>query len=220
MKICHQFVSPISLPSTQGYPCAQCATVDILRTARESANSVLRTSPHILFHLRPIMLSLKESLSLSPLGEGGYFAVKYVSAETCTTSEGNVRPTMSCIYFLLDKESPFNFMHLNKSDIVHFHHEGAPLTYITIDLQGKLHRTKLGSDVSRGETPQLLKLFLRDMTTVTPLWPMTKISASAFQTSMIRFRSISSIEQTTFEKYCGEQCCLSSIKFPPVRCNT
>jgi len=52
----------------------------------------------------------------------------------------------------LDLESdPFMPFHSNKSDIVHFFHDGWPITYIILDpVSGKIEEIKLGPDLEDG----------------------------------------------------------------------
>ena len=39
---------------------------------------------------------------------------------------------------------------------MHYFHAGSPITYLLVDLEGKLHKVKLGLDYRQGEVPQLL----------------------------------------------------------------
>jgi len=96
-------------------------------------------------------------LSLVAHIEGGYFAETHRSSETITTSrEGQNRAVMTSIYYLLTDDRPIDHLHKNQSDIMHYFHAGSPITYITVDLEGKLHRAKLGLDLAQGQVPQLL----------------------------------------------------------------
>ena len=98
-----------------------------------------------------------EKLSLVEHVEGGYFCENYRSTEEMTTSrEGSARSVMTSIYYMLTDDRPIDHLHKNQSDIMHYFHAGSPITYILVDLEGKLHKVKLGLDLSQGEVPQLL----------------------------------------------------------------
>ena len=45
---------------------------------------------------------------------------------------------------------------MNKSDIVHYHQGGSPLTYYTIDGDGRLEKSILGPDPQKGHQLQLI----------------------------------------------------------------
>ncbi|MGD1809691.1 cupin domain-containing protein [Dapis sp. BLCC M126] len=98
-----------------------------------------------------------EQLSLVKHIEGGYFKETYRSDITVNTDrKGSERKLLTSIYYLLTDDSPVDYFHKNKSDIIHYFHIGYPITYLIVDLQGKLSRFKLGFDVSRGHVLQLL----------------------------------------------------------------
>ena len=98
-----------------------------------------------------------DRLSLVKHPEGGYFSEAYRATEEVTTSrEGSTRPMMTSIYYLLTDDNPIDRLHQNRSDIMHYFHAGSPITYLLVDLEGKLHKVKLGLDVNQGEVPQLL----------------------------------------------------------------
>lgn len=100
---------------------------------------------------------LIQQLSLEKHIEGGYFVETYRSEETVSTDrEGNKRSILTSIYYLLTDDRPINYLHKNKSDILHYFHLGSPITYITVSPQGKLKKTKLGSNIAQGEVLQLL----------------------------------------------------------------
>ena len=100
---------------------------------------------------------LIERLSLVEHVEGGYFSETYRSREVMTTPrEGSNRAIMTSIYYLLTDDRPIDYLHQNRSDIMHYFQAGAPITYILIDLDGKLSKVNLGLALDRGEIPQLL----------------------------------------------------------------
>ncbi|YAF98396.1 MAG: cupin domain-containing protein [Nodularia sp. CChRGM 3473] len=97
----------------------------------------------------------KFSLQMHP--EGGYYAETYRSDMMIETDrEGQQRSAMTSIYYLLTDDSPIDYFHLNKSDILHYFHLGSPVTYLLIHPNGTLQKCKLGLDINKGEVPQLL----------------------------------------------------------------
>ena len=62
---------------------------------------------------------------------------------------------MTPISYLLTGESRVGPWHLNRSDILHFFHLGAPITYYLIHPDGRLDRVILGPDPSKGHRLQL-----------------------------------------------------------------
>ncbi len=98
-----------------------------------------------------------EKLSLTKHVEGGYFSESYRASEEMATSRvGSARSVMTSIYYLLTDDSPIDHLIRNESDIVHYFQAGSPITYILVDLEGHLHRVKLGLDIAQGEVPQLI----------------------------------------------------------------
>jgi predicted cupin superfamily sugar epimerase len=99
---------------------------------------------------------LVEQLGLEPHVEGGYFRRTFQAdhRDRIDTAHGP-RYTMTSIYYLLTRESPVGHWHLNRSDIVHFFHLGAPVTYYLIHPDGRLETVVLGPDPSQGHQLQL-----------------------------------------------------------------
>jgi predicted cupin superfamily sugar epimerase len=98
-----------------------------------------------------------DKLSLVEHIEGGYFSETYRATEKIATlREGSQRSVMTSIYYLLTDDRPVDRLHKNQSDIMHYFHAGSSITYILVDMGGKLHKVKLGLDLSQGEVPQLL----------------------------------------------------------------
>jgi predicted cupin superfamily sugar epimerase len=99
---------------------------------------------------------LVEALGLEPHVEGGYFRRTFQAdhRQKITTPAGD-RFTMTSIYYLLTEESPVGHWHRNRSDILHFFHLGAPITYYLIHPDGRLETVVLGPDPTRGQRLQL-----------------------------------------------------------------
>ena len=87
--------------------------------------------------------------------EGGYFRRTYESALSCNTEHGR-RILLTSIYYMLTQDNPGGFLHRNKSDIIHYHHLGASIKYTIVSPDGVLSEKILGSDISNGESLQLL----------------------------------------------------------------
>ena len=100
---------------------------------------------------------LIQQLSLQMHPEGGYYSEIYRSDMTIDTDRvGQQRSAMTSIYYLLTDDSPIDYFHLNKSDIMHYFHCGSPVTYFLIPPNGTLQQCQLGLDIANGEMPQLL----------------------------------------------------------------
>ncbi len=95
------------------------------------------------------------TLGLEQHIEGGYFRRTYQHRSN-TASAGGARPLMSSIYYLLTDDQPVDHFHVNRSDILHYFHAGAPITYYLIDDSGRLETHVLGLDLAAGQRPQLL----------------------------------------------------------------
>ncbi|MCI5218365.1 MAG: cupin domain-containing protein [Candidatus Electrothrix sp. LOE2] len=95
-------------------------------------------------------------LNLEPHpAEGGSFRRTYESDLRCDTKNGE-RILLTSIYYMLTQDNPGGFLHRNKSDILHYHHLGAPIKYTLISPDGVLSEKILGPDIAHGETLQLL----------------------------------------------------------------
>ncbi|MGB3299028.1 MAG: cupin domain-containing protein [Phormidesmis sp.] len=98
-----------------------------------------------------------EKLSLVEHVEGGYFSESYRASQTMATErEGAARSVMTSIYYLLTDDRPINHLIKNESDIVHYFQAGSPITYLLVDLEGRLSRVTLGTDLAQNEVPQLI----------------------------------------------------------------
>lgn len=87
--------------------------------------------------------------------EGGYFRRTYESDLSCSTESGS-RMLLTSIYYLQTRDSPGGFLHRNKSDIIHYHHLGAPIKYTLVSPDGMLSEKILGPNINNGEMLQLL----------------------------------------------------------------
>lgn len=111
---------------------------------------------------------VKELLQLEPHREGGFFRRTYaakmsvaITTDTDKPSEndsnsGIQRSIMTSIYYLLTSERPTMYLHMNRSDVIHYYHMGAPLEFILIHPNGKLVQETLGPDLCSGEKLQVL----------------------------------------------------------------
>jgi len=97
------------------------------------------------------------SLNLVKHIEGGHFAEIYrAEAEISTQRTGNLRNMCTSIYYLLTSDRPIDYLHRNKSDIIHYFHMGSAITYLIIYPDGKLEKVKLGNNLQQGEQLQLI----------------------------------------------------------------
>ena len=111
---------------------------------------------------------VKELLQLEPHREGGFFrrtyAAKMSVAITSDTDKPSVndsnngiqRPIMTSIYYLLTNESPTMYLNINRSDVIHYYHMGAPVQFRFIHPNGQLVQETLGPDLSSGEKLQVI----------------------------------------------------------------
>lgn len=96
-----------------------------------------------------------EKLNLEKHPEGGYFYRTFCSDIECINMDGNTRPAMSSIYYLLTKEAHLSYFAVNRSDLILYHHSGSPLKIIFLYPDGKTKEQMLGCDVLAGQTPQV-----------------------------------------------------------------
>lgn len=99
-----------------------------------------------------------KKLKLSPISEeGGNFSETYRSNfDINTDAEGTSRNLLTVIYYLMSADSGGrNYIHKNRSDIVHFFQGGWPAQYITVSPEGKYEEFVLGPNVMNGESMQL-----------------------------------------------------------------
>lgn len=100
---------------------------------------------------------LIETLDLTPHPEGGFFKRVYQSEQTASIGPSNsTRHLLTCIYYLLTDESSIGHLHVNRSDIMHFYHGGAPIIYTLVSPTGELRQETLGANLNEGQLLQLL----------------------------------------------------------------
>lgn len=77
-------------------------------------------------------------LGLTRHDEGGWYSETYRSAKTvpCPDRDGGTRSLMTTIHYLIEREAPRGRLHRNRSDIMHFHHGGGVLCYVTLGPEG------------------------------------------------------------------------------------
>ncbi|WP_446344549.1 cupin domain-containing protein [Coleofasciculus sp. F4-SAH-05] len=81
---------------------------------------------------------LIQQLSLQMHPEGGYYSEAYRSSMMIETDRvGQKRSAMTSMYYLLTDDSPIDYFHINKSDIMHYFHGGSPVTYLLIPPNGR-----------------------------------------------------------------------------------
>lgn len=97
-----------------------------------------------------------DKLGLQSHVEGGYFKRTFQADHRAKIDQGDgPRFTMTSIFYLLTADSPVGHWHLNRSDIIHYYHLGAPLHYYMIQPDGALQTAILGPDLAAGQQLQL-----------------------------------------------------------------
>jgi len=96
-----------------------------------------------------------EKLHLEEHIEGGSFTNTYQADYNIQDRNGNTRPSATSIYFLLEA-GDFSAFHRLQADEIWYYHYGATFTIYAIDLEGKLHAFKLGSNLDAGEQLQVI----------------------------------------------------------------
>lgn len=91
-----------------------------------------------------------DTLGLLPHPEGGFYKETYRSAEMA-----NGRNLQTAIYFLITSHNISRF-HRIKSDEIWFYHAGSALSVHTLSAEQGHQVHKVGMDLTKGETPQLL----------------------------------------------------------------
>ncbi len=91
-------------------------------------------------------------LDLEAHVEGGYFRRTFqADHRPRTPTPAGERYTLTSIHYLLTHWSPVGHWHLNRSDILHFHHHGEPVTYHLLDPDGRYSTAVLGQDPDQGQ---------------------------------------------------------------------
>lgn len=83
--------------------------------------------------------------------EGGYFKESFISQDELSKD----KKLWSSIYFLLRTGEVSNF-HRLKSDELWYYHDGEALTIYMITPEGELITKRLGKNIEKGESPQVL----------------------------------------------------------------
>ncbi|WP_241505993.1 cupin domain-containing protein [Parahaliea mediterranea] len=95
-------------------------------------------------------------LQLESHVEGGYFRRTYqADDQPRVATPAGERYSLTSIHYLLTADSPTGHWHLNRSDIVHYWHLGAPVEYFMIHPDGRLETAVLGPDLAAGQRLQL-----------------------------------------------------------------
>ncbi len=96
-------------------------------------------------------------LKLEKHCEGGYFRRTYCSSIACDSVQGKPRRSMSSIYYMVTDELGYSGLCMNQSDLILYHHLGAPMTVVFYDPRmQQLERSLLGPDILAGQRPQLI----------------------------------------------------------------
>lgn len=101
-----------------------------------------------------------EKLDLKPHLEGGYYKETYRSGEviplkTLPERFSGDRVFSTCIYFLLNKDNISAFHRIKQDELWHFY-DGSSLTIHIIDPDGSYFISKLGKDIDKGESLQVI----------------------------------------------------------------
>ena len=104
----------------------------------------------------PDKQSVIEALQLEAHVEGGYFRRTF-QADHRAKLELSIgeRFTLTSIFYMLTSDSPIGHWHRNRSDIIHYFHLGAPVTYYLLHPDGALETATLGSNLAAGHQLQL-----------------------------------------------------------------
>lgn len=96
-------------------------------------------------------------LGLEPHPEGGFYRETYRAAGKIAAHPpfDAERSYSTAIYFLL-KRGQISKLHRLRSDELWHFHAGDPLEVVMIDREGRLECATLGTDLERGERPQVV----------------------------------------------------------------
>ena len=103
------------------------------------------------------MDAIPDRLHLEPHPEGGYYRQTWVGAERMTTNDGRDRASASLIYFWLPAGDA-SAWHRVASDEIWLAHRGSVMLELggAGDEPAAPERHRLGCDLERGESPQIL----------------------------------------------------------------
>ncbi|MFD5553856.1 cupin domain-containing protein [Streptomyces sp. NPDC127068] len=94
-----------------------------------------------------------DALGLEAHVEGGYFRRTFqADHRPRVPTSGGYRYTLTAIHYLLTHGSPIGHWNRNRSDILHFHQHGEPVTYHLLHPDGRHSTAVLGQDLRRGHT--------------------------------------------------------------------
>lgn len=101
-----------------------------------------------------------KNLALKPHPEGGYFKETYrskgeIKEDSLHADYKGKRNYSTCIYFLLTSDTFSAFHKIKQDEIWHFY-DGSPIQLHTISETGKHTENTIGTDLNKGETPQLI----------------------------------------------------------------
>jgi predicted cupin superfamily sugar epimerase len=99
-----------------------------------------------------------DALGLTPHPEGGWFRETYRSAESIAHLPARFDGPRACstaIYFLLARGER-SALHRLRSDELWHAYDGGPLVVTVLHDDGRLEEHRLGLDVARGESPQVV----------------------------------------------------------------
>jgi predicted cupin superfamily sugar epimerase len=99
---------------------------------------------------------LIRTLGLLPHPERGHYAETYrASVRVNAVSHAAPRAASTAIYFLLTAAEGATFLHRLRSDELFHLYEGGPLDVLLLGPDGASERRRLGTELERGERPQL-----------------------------------------------------------------
>lgn len=87
--------------------------------------------------------------------ENGFYRRTYEASQTIYCDQKK-RIISSFAYYLLTDDQPINYLHKNKSDIIHFYHLGSALKYYVLDKKGDISSYILGPDILNNQQSQLI----------------------------------------------------------------
>lgn len=110
--------------------------------------------------MNSIIEEIIKKLDLKPHPEGGYFKETYrskgeISQECLHSNYNGKRNYSTCIYFLLTSDMFSAFHKIKQDEIWHFY-KGSPIDLHTISETGTHSEFTIGSDIDKGQTPQLI----------------------------------------------------------------
>ncbi|HTB77627.1 MAG TPA: cupin domain-containing protein [Polyangiaceae bacterium] len=94
------------------------------------------------------------ALGLAAHPEGGFFRETFRASLAVGAPQGP-RAASTAIYFLLPAGS-FSALHRVRSDEVWHHYDGDPIELYTLGDDGEARVVRLGSDLARGDRPQVV----------------------------------------------------------------